>query len=214
MRRLRVPAALCAALALAGCGSAAGDVAIAEETEADALYATGLTFSEFLEAAEERRDTWHDNYAAASVAPEVLARARAAGEGWRMLVVAEDWCGDSANTIPYVARLVEQVDGLDMRIVNSDVGRAIMEAHPTPDGRPATPTVVLLDPDGHDAGCFVERPPELQTWFLEQEELLDEDTLYDRKYAWYDGDAGASTVEEVVQVLESAGNGTVRGCSP
>ena len=47
-------------------------------------------------------------------------------------MVAVDSCSDSVNTIPYLARLVEMVDGFDMRVVNSRVGRKVMEDHPTP----------------------------------------------------------------------------------
>ena len=179
----------------------------AAQSTAPSLYDAGITFSEFLDAADAREHTWNTNYSAAEVPADLLERALAIGGSWRLLVVAEDWCGDSANTIPYVAHLADLLDNLEIRIVDSEVGRPAMEAHPTPDGRAATPTVVLLDGDGQEAGCFVERPSELQTWFLEQENVLDEDTLYARKYAWYDDDRGLSTVREVVEMLEGAAAG-------
>ena len=43
-----------------------------------------------------------------------LARA---GRDLRLLVVAEDWCTDSANTIPYVARLAA-LAGVELRILD------------------------------------------------------------------------------------------------
>ncbi len=82
-----------------------------------------------------------------------------------------------------------------------------MEAHRTPDGRPATPTVILLDAEYREAGCWIERPTELQTWWIENERTLDDDERFRRKMAWYDEDAGASTLHEVVEMLERARSG-------
>lgn len=179
----------------------------AAQSTAASLYTSGITFADFLKAADRREDTWQGNFGAAQVSDDLLERARATGGPWRMLVVAEDWCGDSANTIPYVAHLADLLDNVDLRIVNSEVGLPVMEAHPTPDGRPATPTVVLLNESGAEVGCFVERPSELQTWFLDQEDKLEEEDLYAQKYEWYDDDAGSATVAEIVAMLEGAASG-------
>lgn len=174
---------------------------------ADTLWESGRTFEAFLESTDRRRETWHRHWEWSEVEADVLARARALPGTWRLLVVAEDWCGDSANTIPYIARLVDEVEGLEMRIVDSNAGRGLMESHRTPDGRAATPTVVLLDAEGEEQGCWVERPSELQEWWIENPEELDDDTKLDRKYAWYDEDRGATTVEEIVGRLEAAAAG-------
>ena len=179
----------------------------AAQSTAASLYESGVTFAEFLDAADRREETWHGNFDGAEVSSDLMQRARAAGGSWRMLVVAEDWCGDSANTIPYVAHLADLLENVDLRIVDSEVGRSVMETYPTPDGRAATPTVVLLNDEGHAVGCFVERPTDLQTWFLDQENQLEEDDLYDQKYQWYDDDAGATTLAEIVSMIEGAASG-------
>lgn len=176
----------------------------------EALYKQGIPFREFLAAADERRQLWLDNYAHGVVPDALLQRARAVGGSWRILAVAVDGCSDSVNTIPYLARLAEQVDGLEMRIVDSTVGRAVMNAHRTPDGRAATPTVVLLDEAYEEAGCFVERPVDLQTWFLASESLGQRERQR-QKMAWYADDAGTTTLQQFVTLLEAAADGK-RGC--
>ena len=123
----------------------------------------------------------------------------------RLLIVAFDRCSDSVGTIPYIAALVEAVDGLEMRIIPPAAGRPIMEAHRTPDGRPATPTVLLLDGEWEPVGAWVERPSELQAWYIENPEGLSHDARYDGKMEWYEGDAGESTVREIVGKLEGQG---------
>jgi len=169
-----------------------------------ALYDAGMEFAQFLDEAERRRDTWHANYEAGAPPAQLVQQARRLGDGWRLLVVAEDWCGDSANTIPYLARLVDEVPGFSMRVVRSEAGQSVMDRHPTPDGRGATPTVLILDAQGRERGAWVERPSALQSWFLNGAERLEEEDLYARKYAWYDWDKGESTVREIVELISSA----------
>ena len=176
-------------------------------SDLETLYSQGRTYVEFRDAATRRVEAWHEHYANAQVTDALLARAQAVPGNWKLLVIAEDWCGDSANTIPYIAKLVDIAGNLDLRIINSTAGREIMEAHRTPDGRAATPTVVLLTDDYQHSGCWVERPLKLATWFLANKEVLEEEELYDQKYAWYDEDQGRETVREIIELMEAAASG-------
>ncbi len=170
------------------------------------MYRAGVTFETFLANATGRRELWQRNWQRGTVPEPLAERARATGS-WRLLVIAEDRCSDSVNTIPYIARLAELAPNIELRVIDSKRGRPVMEAHRTPDGRPATPTVILLDAEFREAGCWIERPTELQTWWIENERTLDDDERFRRKMAWYDEDAGASTLREVVEMLERARSG-------
>ena len=213
-RRLRSLAAGAAALLLlpAAAWAQADDGPGATEPEAlEAVWAAGASFETFLADVEAREATWRNNAARAEVAPDLLDRLAAAGDGWRILAVAEDWCGDSAHTLPYVAALADAAPGVELRVVTSEEGRGIQETQRTPDGRAVTPVFQLMDAEGRDRGCLVERPPELQRWFLAaQDSAADERALYAEKYARYDADAGASTLEEMVRVVEAAAAGERR----
>ncbi|NOT07794.1 MAG: hypothetical protein HOP28_06275 [Gemmatimonadales bacterium] len=176
-----------------------------------ALYDRGRTFDAFLQSAKERRESWLGNYAAAVPDPGFLERARAVPGKWRLLVVLEDKCSDSVNTIPYVAKLVDSLGGsVTLRVVNSTEGKWVMERHRTPDGRAATPTVVLLDDQGNGRGCFIERPLVLQAWVAQNRAKLTDAEFVDQKTAIYRKDAGHRTVREIVELLESASLGTPR----
>jgi hypothetical protein len=169
-----------------------------------ATYEAGVPFAEFLAGAERRKEQWTGNYARGEALDATLvARAVAVLGTWRLLVVSVDSCSDSVNTVPYIARLVEQLPNVEMRVIGSEVGRAVMEAHRTPDGRAATPTVVLLDDQWQDRGCFVERPPVLRGHM----DSLPSDDRFAAKMAWYEQDAGRATVAEIVAMIEAAGRG-------
>lgn len=167
------------------------------------LYAAGIRFTEFLENARARRDEWRARYAAAAVPADIAARMRALPARRLVLVVAEDWCADSASTVPYIARLVESApDRLSLRIIGAAAGAPVTAANPTPDGRSATPTVVILAADGTMIGAWVERPAPAQRWFLEQQKVMMQGPLHEQLAAWYEEDAGRTTIAEIAAILE------------
>ncbi len=172
-----------------------------------ALFEGGQTYETFLEEADRRKAMWHANTEKAVVPDDLLARAQAVGGTWHLLVVAVDGCSDSANTIPYLATLSEAVEGLDLRIIDSRAGRELMTAHPTPDGRAATPTVLLLDEAFEEAGAFIERPAPLQEWATAHRSELSDHEYLTQKFAWYDDDLGATTMLEVIELMEAAASG-------
>src|SRR5215203_6454158 len=171
-----------AAIVLVAATSVAARAVAAGQGEIDygGLYAKAITFAEFLENARARRDEWRAHYNDATVSADLITRMRALPGKRRILVVAEDWCSDSANTIPYVARLVDGApERLELRLIDSARGREVMEAHRTPDGRAATPTIVILGEDGQLLGAWTERPSSTQTWFLEKQKTTMQKPLHD-----------------------------------
>ena len=166
------------------------------------LYTQGVPYAEFLDGVRSRADGWKRNSSSATVAADIASRVKAIDGRRRILVVGEASCSDSVSTIPYLAKLVETApDRLEMRIVDSTLGRAVMEAHRAPDGRAATPTVVVLDGNGAFIGAWVERPAELQKWYDAQKPVIATRELTAQKMKWYEADAGRSTLAEVVALL-------------
>ena len=162
-----------------------------------------MTFAQFLESARAKRDEWRQRYNDAAVTPEMVTRMRALPARRLILVVAEDWCSDSVQTIPYVARLVDGApERLAMRIINSTVGRPVMEANLTPDGRAATPTIVVLTEDDVVIGSWVERPSTAQAWFLEQQKSVMQQPLHEQLMKWYRMTPVGTTMAELAALLE------------
>ena len=195
----------------AGAGAPRVTSAVLADSALVRLYESGTAWDGFLDAARARREMWLRHATEGIVPADALARAQALPGRWRLLVIAVDACSDSVNTIPFLARLVASVPQLEMRVISPRAGRELMEARRTPDGRAATPTVIVLDATGEEAGCWVERPAALQAIAIEARAGGGTSAFAAQKQAWYDDDAGASTVDEVVAVLERAAAGA-RGC--
>jgi len=167
--------------------------------QAVAVFDHGVPWTEYLASTQQQRTTWVRN-AGRDVPAALVDRLKNAGAGLRLLVVAEDWCADSVNSIPYLGTLAKQA-GVEMRVVNAEAGKPFMEAHRTPDGRAATPTVILIR-DGKEAAAWVERPAALQTWFLEMTGKIDSADRQQRKSSWYEWSRGDDALREIVTLAE------------
>jgi len=170
------------------------------------LWQRGLPYRQFLAAARERRAQWLRVDSVATVPDALVTRARNAGR-WKLLVLTVHACTDSINVLPYLARLAELAPNLELRIADTTGGRWVMEAHRTPDHRAATPTVVLLDDAFAERGCWLERPSDLQRWYIGGGRNLPDTTQRREKFAWYERDAGRQTLTEIVTMIEAAGRG-------
>jgi hypothetical protein len=175
-----------------------------QQADAVRLFQEGQTWQQFLDAARARREVWRANAGRDEFDPALIERLRRAGSGLTILAVAEDSCSDSVHTIPYIANAVAQA-GIELRIVRRAAAGPILERYQTPDGRGATPTVVLIR-GGREVGAWVERPEPLQTWFLSMSRVPQQDRVA-RKMSWYEWDRGDTTLAEIVALVESTAPG-------
>ena len=167
-----------------------------------ALWEKATPFHLFLENVKARQDQWKPRFANAAIEPAALTHARALVAKRRILAVATDRCSDSAWALPYIAKLAAAVpDKLELRVITPAEGSRIQSGHPTPDGRLATPTVIILDEGNRYIGGWVERPADLQKWYIENKPKVTTDELYDYVSKWYVEDAGRSTIREVLAIL-------------
>jgi hypothetical protein len=172
------------------------------------LWDTALQWPDFLAGVEARRAIWERNWTEGDVPVHVLDRARRVGGPWRILAITEDACSDSVNTVPYIALLVAALDDVELRVVDSTLGRPWMEAHRSPDGRASTPTVLVIDEADRIVGCWIEQPVALQDFWLDVVARNAMTEEVGRKMAWYEEEAGQETLREFVEVLEAARAGT------
>jgi len=170
-----------------------------EDSASVRLFASGATWEEFAAGLQAQRDLWSKTIASARFPPDTVERFRRVSGGVRFLVVAEDWCPDSVNVVPYVAELSRSA-AVPLRIVNRTIGEPVMRLHPTPDGRPATPTIVVLRRSG-DAGAWVERPAVLQRWFLSMSTDAESARQFANRQSWYDADQGRTVVDEIIALV-------------
>lgn len=197
---------------LPACAAAATISAPDSAPSPAALWKDGVTFGEFTGRMQNRKDDWAKRNEWGAVPDLLVARMRAITAPLRILMVAEEECSDSMNSMPYLVRLAQFAPAIEVRVINSTVGRSIMEAHRTPDGRAATPTVVVLDQRDSVVACWVERPSTLRGWLKAPKDSLPKEQRFGGRREWYENDKGASAIAEWVPLLENAAAGRM-SCS-
>lgn len=118
----------------------------------------------------------------------------------RLLVIAEDWCGDASNTVPVLARLGDLAGCLEMRMIPRDENPVLMDRYLT-NGSRSIPIVIALDADFGELGHWGPRPAEIQAWVMEHKATAPSDERYKYVRRWYAKDQGKSTLRAVLALL-------------
>jgi len=165
-----------------------------------ALWDRALTYDEFVKQSTEHCGLWTGVYRLAHIPPWALERACEVGRTYRLLVLAEDWCGDASNTVPYVAKLGALGHCLEMRILRRDENPEVMDRYLSGAAR-AIPIVIVLGDAWREVGHWGSRPAELQAWVLEARKTTPKEELYPQIRRWYAKDKGESTLREILALL-------------
>lgn len=166
-------------------------------------FLAGESFAQFLERPKKNNDLWNMLYKRAKVSDEIAARVAEIWHPWHLLVLSEDWCGDSLNTLPVVARLTEATPLIDMRIIGRDANLDIMSSHLTGASR-SIPVIMVLDDDFNEHGWWGPRPGPLQTWVMERGLALPKDERYREVRTWYARDHGETALNELLEIIAKA----------
>jgi thioredoxin family protein len=163
------------------------------------VWDEALTFDEFVAACKaEHCGLWQGVYKLAKI-PEWAAAAVTTGIHRKLLVIAEDWCGDASNTVPILARFVSQTPGLELRVIMRDRYPEIMDQYLT-NGSRSIPIVIVLDDAFDEVGHWGPRPTELQAWVMANRTTMPKTELYPQVRKWYARDRGETTIREVLTV--------------
>ena len=178
----------------------------------EAAYGSGVGFPRFLEEVRATAELWREVARRTRVDEEARRRVRRTGGSWRLLVLADDWCGDAVNSLPVVARLVDAHPAAELRIVARDAFPELRDRHLT-NGSRSVPIVILLDEEGVPRGSWGPRPTELQAWFEGELRGLPSAERYRALRRWYARDRGASTAREIAELFERGAVAAAPGTS-
>ena len=171
----------------------------APQADVSAIFDQGTEWTPWLETVTDQRSLWLINAAQANPPAALVDRLKQAGADLKLLVVADAACSDSVQSVPHLAKLAA-LAGVPLRIVPKAAATDALDAHRTPDGRTATPTVILIR-RGKDVGAWIERPAPLQDWNLAHPSLPRQEFLL-RKTGWYTWDRGETSTAELVALVE------------
>jgi hypothetical protein len=164
------------------------------------IWRDAATYDQFIEKVEKNTGLWEGVYRTTTV-PEWAMEKVAQNRGllW-MIILAEDWCGDAANTVPVLAKLASEVEGIDVRILKRDENPEVMDQYLT-NGARSIPIAILLDADFKEIGHWGPRPKQLQQWVMDNKDTIPKEKRYPQVRRWYARDKGESTLRELLELL-------------
>jgi hypothetical protein len=119
-------------------------------------FAQGLTIPEYVAQMQTNQDAFARLLAEAPVRPEDREALRALGRKIKILVITEDWCPDSLRTIPAVARLVDGLPEVEMRVFLRDDNPDVMDQYLKRGQFRAIPVFAVFDEEMNEVGRMIE----------------------------------------------------------
>lgn len=170
------------------------------------LWDRALAYEQFVRESQEHCDLWTGVYRAARTPDWAIRRAAALGRGFRLVAIAEDWCGDASSTVPVVARWADSVANVEVRILRRDENPELMDAYLTSGSR-SIPIVIVLTREMEEVGRWGPRPSALQALVMEQRTSRGAAEYYPELRRWYAKDRGDTTLREILEVMAQVGTG-------
>jgi hypothetical protein len=124
---------------------------------------------------------------------------------YQWLVISEAWCGDASQNLPVMAALAEALPNIDLMIVLRDQHPDLMQHFLTHGGK-AIPKLIVIDPSTqHVLAHWGPRPQEAQNLVMDMKKdpSLEHHDIAKETFKWYAKDKGASTVAELVALMQS-----------
>jgi hypothetical protein len=123
-----------------------------------ARWDTGITYEAFKAAMTRNQERFAENEGRVVLDPETVRTFKSLPQRLRVLVLAEDWCGDVIANLPILGRLAKEVPTLDVRVFYRDQNLDLMERWLNQGKYQSIPVIVFLDENFRELGHWIERP--------------------------------------------------------
>lgn len=121
---------------------------------------------------------------------------------FRLMTISEGWCGDAAQSVPVVQKMMEEFE-VENRFVFRDDNRELMDAYLT-DGARGIPIFIGIDKDGNELFHFGPRPKhgmDMLKKHKDDPENYTETQFHQDLQVWYNEDKGVSTFNEFMETM-------------
>lgn len=121
------------------------------------------------------------------------------------LVITEGWCGDAAQVLPFINKMAEINDRIDLKLILRDKHPEVMDEFLT-DGSRSIPKVVILDKKNLDVlGSWGPRPKEVHKEYIQKirNESFDNKKAAEDLHLWYARDKGRVAQKEFEKILKN-----------
>ena len=167
-------------------------------TDADKLNESDRELFEYKKLNLARSERIDKNY---KVSDELASEIMNIKDKQLWMVITEAWCGDSAQNLPYIAKMVELNSNIDLKIILRDSNTEIMDLYLT-NGTRSIPKIVAFDAEGNELFIWGPRPKAAQDLINQwKSEGIVKPELYEKLHLWYGRNRGKDIEAEMTEIL-------------
>lgn len=134
-------------------------------------------------------------------APETKDTFESISFGQTWFVITENWCGDSAQSLPVIAGLANLSEKIDLKIVLRDSNLEFMNLYLT-NGNKSIPKLVVFDKQGSELFQWGPRPKVAQDLFNKlKNEGMQKAEINKELHLWYAKNRGKEVEKEIKKLL-------------
>ncbi len=136
--------------------------------------------------------------------PELVGLLKEITEPQEWMVITEAWCGDSAQSLPVIARIAAASDKINLKIVLREENPELMDQYLT-NGSKSIPKLISFDLEGNEIFTWGPRPEPAQKIFMDWKKDpagRDWEVFEKELHTWYALDKSVSLQGEFVQIFQ------------
>lgn len=119
------------------------------------------------------------------------------------LILSEHWCGDSAQIVPYLAKIASCNNLIDLKILERDKNLDIMDLYLT-NGTRSIPKLIAFDEFGNELFNWGPRPKPAQELIIKaKSEGKPKEEFLEELHLWYAKDQGKSIENEFIEIIRN-----------
>lgn len=132
---------------------------------------------------------------------ELCTRIKEITEPQLWMIISENWCGDSAQIIPYLAKFTECNPIIDLRIIERDKNPDIIDSYLT-NGTRSIPKLIAFNENGDELFQWGPRPKEaIELIAKAKSDGKTKEEFLEMLHLWYGRDRGKSLEREFIFLL-------------
>ena len=121
-------------------------------------FEQGMTFQQYLDQMGTNKETFTKFLAEIKIRPEDREALAKLGKKLKVMVITEDWCGDALYNVPVLAKLVEGIPNVEMRVFLRDKNKDLMDQYLNQGMYRSIPVFAFFDENMTEIARLIERP--------------------------------------------------------
>lgn len=123
-------------------------------------------------------------------------------ESQTWLVISEDWCGDSSQNLPYIAKISSLNSNIDLKILQRDENLEVIDQYLT-NGTRSIPKMIAFNSEGEEIFQWGPRPKEAQELVANlKNQGKPKEEFLEALHLWYGRNRGKNLELEFAEIFD------------